>query len=159
MFSSLQTFQLQCRLFVAPAWPVAAGPRGLVLPAGFAVCGRTEAQHQPSAPRPPEPLLPLSDPRLGHPQPAVHPPAQQRKRGLSGDVASGRFPRKEEHPGRLRRKSFWHLLPLLFIIVILPRATKQGGVSKLQPALLALGLYGCSLGLPDKHFSDSAGIG
>lgn len=60
------------------------------------------------------------------------------------------------------RKRFSYLLPLFFILfvflIFLPRATEQGGVSQLQPAVLALCVYGCSLGLSDEHFPDSARV-
>lgn len=154
-----QTIQFKCRLLVASARQTAVRPWSVVLPAGFAFCGWTEAQHQPSAPCAQESLLPLSDTWVGHSQPVIHPTAQQRKWGVCGNLTSRRLPRQEECPGWLWRERISNPLPSHFVLLVLLRATEQGRVSQLQPTVLAFCVHGCSLGLPNKHFPDSASVG
>ncbi|KAM3656124.1 E3 ubiquitin-protein ligase HUWE1-like [Ammospiza maritima maritima] len=141
-----------------PPWAAPAGPRGSVLPAGAAVCGRAQAEHEPPAPRPAQPLLPRSHAGLGGAQPPVHPAAQQRERAVPRD------PSRDPRPGhggaaagpwrrRRRRK---------------PRRARLGrgaaragpaaphGVAQLRAALVALGVHGRRLGLQDQHLPDPA---
>lgn len=124
------------------------------MPAGAALRGRAQAEHEPAAPRPAQPVLPRAHAGLGGAEPAVHPAAQQRERALPRDPPRdprpGRRGAAEERPGWSSRRAR------------LGRGAARAGpaaprgVQELGAAVLALRVHGRRPGLPHQHLPDPA---